>query len=124
MSTILLSIHPEYVRQILAGTKKFEFRRNVAKHNVDRILIYSTSPEMKVVGSVSVLGVLKDTPQKLWQKTKGFSGISRDRFMEYFSQKEIAYAYQLGEVKKFNKAKNLSDYGISAAPQSFAYVDA
>lgn len=64
MCTILLSIHPEYVRQILAGTKKFEFRRSVAKRNVDRILIYSTSPEMKVVGSVSVLGVLKDTPQK------------------------------------------------------------
>lgn len=123
MSTILLSIHPEYVRQILAGSKKFEFRRNVAKRHVDRILIYSTSPEMKVVGSVSVLGVLKDTPQKLWQKTKDFSGISRDRFMEYFSQKEIAYAYQLGEVKKFNKAKNLSEYGISAAPQSFVYIE-
>lgn len=123
MSTILLSIHPEYVRQILAGSKKFEFRRNVAKRHVDRILIYSTAPEMKVVASVAVLGVLKETPQDLWQKTKDFSGISRDRFMEYFSQKEIAYAYQLGEVKKFNKAKNLSDYGISAAPQSFVYIE-
>lgn len=124
MSTILLSIHPEYVRQILTGSKKFEFRRNVAKRHVDEILIYSTFPEMKVVASVAVLGVLKESPSKLWQKTRDFSGISRDRFMEYFSQKEIAYAYQLGEVKKFNKAKDLSEYGISAAPQSFVYIDA
>lgn len=124
MSTILLSIHPEYVQQILAGTKKFEFRRQVAKRHVDEILIYSTFPEMKVVASVAVLGVLKDTPQKLWQKTKDFSGISHGKYMEYFSKREFAYAYQLGEVKKFNKAKNLSDYRITTAPQSFVYVEA
>lgn len=94
MSTIFLSIHPDYVHQILAGTKRFEFRRQVAKCHVDQTLIYTF-----------------------------FSGISRDRFMEYFSQKEIAYAYQLGEVKKFKKAKDLSEYGISAAPQSFVYIE-
>lgn len=124
MSTILLSIHPEYVRQILAGSKKFEFRRNVAKRHVDRILIYSTFPEMKVVASVAVLGVLKESPSKLWQKTKDFSGISRDKYMEYFSKREFAYAYQLGEVTMFKEPKNLSDYGITTAPQSFAYIDA
>lgn len=123
MCTILLSIKPEYTNRILAGTKKFEFRRNVAKRHVDRILIYSTFPEMKVVASVAVLGVLKETPQNLWKKTKDFSGISHDKYMEYFSQKEFAYAYQLGEVKKFKKAKDLSEYGISAAPQSFVYIE-
>ena len=123
MCTILLSIKPEYTERILAGTKKFEFRRQVAKRHVDRILIYSTAPEMKVVASVAVLGVLKETPQDLWQKTKEFSGISHDKYMEYFSKKEFAYAYQLGEVKKFKKAKDLSEYGISAAPQSFVYIE-
>lgn len=123
MCTILLSIKPEYTNRILAGTKKFEFRRNVAKRHVDRILIYSTFPEMKVVASVAVLGVLKETPQNLWKKTKDFSGISHDKYMEYFSKKEFAYAYQLGEVKKFKKAKDLSEYGISAAPQSFVYIE-
>ncbi|MCQ2966996.1 MAG: ASCH domain-containing protein, partial [Alphaproteobacteria bacterium] len=90
MCTILLSIKPEYTDRILAGTKKFEFRRQVAKRHVDRILIYSTAPEMKVVASVAVLGVLKETPQDLWQKTKEFSGISHDKYMEYFSKKEFA----------------------------------
>ena len=79
---------------------------------------------MKVVASVAVLGVLKETPSKLWQKTKDFSGISFEKYSAYFSQKEFAYAYQLGEVKKFKKAKDLSEYGITAAPQSFVYIDA
>lgn len=122
MCTILLSIKPEYTNRILAGTKKFEFRRNVAKRHVDRILIYSTSPEMKVVGSVAVTGVLKETPQNLWNKTKDYSGISHEKYMAYFSDREYAYAYQLGEVKIFKKAKSLADYGITTAPQSFAYV--
>lgn len=123
MCTILLSIKPEYSNRILAGTKKFEFRRQVAKRHVDQILIYSTFPEMKVVASVAVLGVLKETPSKLWQKTKEFSGISHEKYTAYFSHKDFAYAYRLGKVKKFEKPKDLSEYGITAAPQSFVYIE-
>lgn len=110
MCTILLSIKPEYSNRILAGTKKFEFRRQVAKRHVDQILIYSTFPEMKVVASVAVLGVLKEAPSKLWQKTKDFSGISHEKYSAYFSQKEFAYAYQLGKVKKIQEFKQISTH--------------
>ncbi|MBR6125336.1 ASCH domain-containing protein, partial [Candidatus Saccharibacteria bacterium] len=61
MCTILLSIKPEYTSRILEGSKKYEFRRSVAKRKVDRILIYSTAPEMKVVAMVEVIGVMKDS---------------------------------------------------------------
>ena len=57
LSTILLSIKPEYVHRILDCSKKYEFRRSVAKRKVDRILIYSTAPEMKVVAMVEVLDI-------------------------------------------------------------------
>jgi predicted transcriptional regulator len=67
MCTILLSIKPEYTNRILEGSKKFEFRRSIAKRKVDRILIYSTAPEMKVVAMVEVLDILKDSPKKLWE---------------------------------------------------------
>ena len=69
MKAVLLSIKPEFSRKIFEGSKKYEFRRSVAKRKVDRILIYSTAPEMKVVAMVEVLGVLKDSPKKLWEKT-------------------------------------------------------
>ena len=123
MCTILLSIKPEYTNRILEGSKKFEFRRSVAKRKVDRILIYSTAPEMKVVAMVEVLGVEKDLPQNLRQKTHANAGISRPKFMDYFANRSVAYAYKLGALQKFDKPKTLAEYGITAAPQSFVYVE-
>ena len=123
MCTILLSIKPEYTNRILEGSKKFEFRRSVAKRKVDRILIYSTAPEMKVVAMVEVIGVMKDSPKRLWEKTRTHAGISRPKFMDYYANRSVAYAYQLGELQKFETPKALAEYGISAAPQSFVYIE-
>ena len=123
MCTILLSIKPEYTNRILEGSKKFEFRRSVAKRKVDRILIYSTAPEMKVVAMVEVIGVMMDSPKRLWEKTRTHAGISRPKFMDYYANRSVAYAYQLGELQKFDTPKTLAEYGISAAPQSFVYIE-
>ena len=123
MCTILLSIKPEYTNRILEGSKKFEFRRSVAKRKVDHILIYSTAPEMKVVAMVEVIGVMKDSPKRLWEKTRTHAGISRPKFMDYYANRSVAYAYQLGELQKFDTPKTLAEYGISAAPQSFVYIE-
>lgn len=122
MCTILLSINPEYSERILQGTKKYEYRRQIAKKNVDRILIYSTAPEMKIVGSVEVKGVLAKSPETLWNETKSEAGICREKFFRYFNGKETAYAYQLGKVCRFNPPKTLADYQVSVPPQSFMYV--
>ena len=122
MCTILLSINPEYSERILQSTKKYEYRRQIAKKNVDRILIYSTAPEMKIVGSVEVKGVLAKSPEILWNETKSEAGICREKFFRYFNGKETAYAYQLGKVCQFNPPKTLADYQVSVPPQSFMYV--
>ena len=84
MCKILLSINPEYSSQILQGLKKYEYRRQIAKRKVDEILIYSTSPEMKVVGSVKVNSIIKNTPQLLWEETKDYAGICKEKFFTYF----------------------------------------
>lgn len=123
MCTILLSIKPEYSERILSGEKKFEFRRKRASRSVNKILIYTSAPKMKVVGEVEVTDILKSTPCDLWKKTFLNAGISRKKFMEYFFQKECAYAYQLGKVTRFKKEKTLADYGIKTPPQSFVYID-
>ena len=80
MCAILLSINPQYVERIMCGEKKFEFRKNVCKRNVDKIVIYSTSPVMKVVGEAEVEEVLVDEPQKIWNVTEEYSGVEREFF--------------------------------------------
>ena len=49
MCKLLMSINPEHVNNILSGAKRFEFRKTRCKEDIDSIIIYSTSPIMKVV---------------------------------------------------------------------------
>lgn len=121
MSTILLSIKPEYVNKILDGTKKYEFRRKIPKQNINKIIIYSTSPIMQIVGEVNVIGVLQGTPVQLFRETSEYSGISEEKYLEYFKGSSIAYAFELGDVRKYETPKSLKDYGVEKAPQSFIY---
>ena len=123
MKALLLSIKPEYVDKILQGTKKFEYRKRLAKENVNVMYIYKTAPSMKVVASVQVIGHLSASPTTVWDQTKSAAGISRAKYREYFKDRKIAYAYILGDVKAFEKEMDLSEFGISTAPQSFAYIE-
>lgn len=121
MSKIVISINPEYVERILNGTKKYEYRKLLAK-DVSLLIIYSTSPVMTIVGEVKVLGQLEMAPSILWEKTKKEAGISRKKYREYFKGRKKACAYILGEVTKYEKGKKLSDIGINYVPQSFIYL--
>lgn len=122
MCKILLSINPEHVDHILDGSKEYEFRKRKCKEEIDGIIIYCTAPVKQVIAEVDVAEILEDTPQKIWSRTKKKSGISADFFFKYYEGKEKAVAYKLVNINKFDEPKTLADYGISAAPQSFVYV--
>lgn len=122
MSKVLLSIKPEYVNKILNGTKKYEYRRLLAKKNVSSLIIYSTWPVMKIVGEVEVVGTIEMAPSSLWEKTKKEAGISRKKYREYFNGRKKAYAYVLGIVTQYESDKKLLDIGVQQAPQSFLYL--
>ncbi len=124
MCKILISIKPEYVNEILSGRKKYEYRKVKAKKdNVDKMVIYATAPIMKVVAEIEILKILEDTPDLIWENTKEYSGINKFFYDKYYENRNIAIAYQLGKIEKYNKPKELSDLGISYSPQSFIYID-
>ena len=119
---ILISINPEHVENILNGTKKYEYRKIAAKQDICSIIIYETMPVKRIVAEAEIIDVLMLSPEELWAQTKDASGISKAFFDEYFQDREIAYAYKLGKVKRYETPKTLLDYGIKAAPQSFVYI--
>ena len=123
MCAILLSINPNHVENILNGTKTYEFRKKDCKNPVDKILIYSTNPIMRVVGEAEVEDVLIDNPEIIWKKTEKKSGIDKIFFDQYFGNREQAVAYKLKNVIKYIEPRELKDYGISSAPQSFQYLE-
>ncbi|MEK5056047.1 ASCH domain-containing protein [Niallia sp. FSL K6-0212] len=122
MSKIILSIHPHHVEKIISGEKRFEFRKVKAKIPPEKIIIYSTSPVSQVVGEAEVEDILIDTPEKLWKLTSIYSGIDKKFYEKYYQDKQKAVAYQLKNVTVYPEPKNLMEYGVSAAPQSFVYI--
>ena len=122
MSGILLAIKPEYVTQILNGTKRFEFRTRIPTQKVSKIFIYCTSPVMAVVGEAEVKSIISLDPETLWKVTHAYAGISKEGFLKYFSGHKIAFAYELGKATAYKKNKPLSEYGMKGVPQSFVYT--
>ena len=47
---VVLSIKPEYVAEIKAGRKSFEFRKTIFRQKVKKVYIYASSPVRKTQG--------------------------------------------------------------------------
>ena len=120
---IVIAINPEYVKKIINGTKKYEYRTRVAKQDVNKLIIYETAPVKKIVAEVEIVEILVMKPNDLWNKTKESSGITKKFFDKYFKNKKIAYAYHLGNVKVYDEPKELIEFGLKSAPQSYVYVN-
>ena len=120
---VLLSIKPEFVEKIFAGTKKYEFRKSLFRRSdVKYIVIYASAPVKRVVGEFEIDDILSDDVDIVWDRTKKYSGITKAFYKSYFQNKKTANAIQIGNIKKYEKTKLLSDYNIKQAPQSFCYI--
>ena len=122
MCNMLISINPQHVENIFNGTKKYEYRKIRCKQEVDKIIIHSTYPIMKIVGEAKVEKILEDSPDNIWEETKNYSGIDLKFYQQYFKDRSKAIAYKLTNIKKYSIPQELSSYGIKSAPQSFIYV--
>lgn len=122
-SIALLSIHPEYVKLILEGAKRVEFRRTSFAKPLSHVVVYSTSPERRLAGYFEVVDVDKGSPVSLWRKHNRSSGISRERLFEYLEGGRQAVAIIMGAFYSFRKELSLEDIGVLAPPRSFRYLD-
>ena len=124
MKAVLLSIKPEFAHKIFEGTKKYEFRKQIFKDSsIKKVIVYSSFPEKKVIGEFEIENILNDTPSALWSQTMDFSGITQEFYDNYFRGRENAYAIKVASTKIYATKKNLLDFNITNAPQSFAYVN-
>ena len=123
MSTILMSIKPEYVNKIFSCEKKYEYRKRNCKQKIDKIVVYSSYPVQKVVGELIIKQVLCDNKNTIWDKTNKYSGTSKNKYDNYFKNCENAVAYEIEKAIFYSKSKSLSDFNIKTAPQSYVYIN-
>lgn len=122
MNKILVSIKPECVKEILSGRKKYEYRKIKPKNSVDAMVMYSSAPVMKIFAEVNIEEIIEGNPDEVWEKTRNGSGTNKKLYDEYFKNKNIAVAYKLGKIKVYEKPKELIEFGLNHAPQSYVYL--
>lgn len=121
---ILLSIKPEFVKEIFEGNKKFEYRKSMFKREgINQVIVYSTMPVGRIIGEFSIEKILKLCPEQLWKVTSEYSGISKCFFDEYFNARKIAYAYQIKNPILYDDPIDPDSFSKKFfAPQSFKYI--
>src|SRR5438309_11217740 len=77
----LLSIKPRYAEAIFRGEKRFEFRRVIFRKPVKVVVVYTTSPVSRVAGEFDIEGIISDTVEGLWKRTKHQAGIDKERLL-------------------------------------------
>lgn len=120
---IILSIKPEFVKEILIGRKRYEYRKSIFTKDVESVIIYSTMPIGRIIGEFSITKIEAGTPKMIWDKTQQYAGISKTFFDSYFENRSLGYAMEIGDVKIYDKpidpAKIIPSF---IPPQSFRYV--
>lgn len=122
---VLLSIKPEYVKLIIEGKKKYEYRKAIFKvEEVTSVVVYATKPYGKVVGEFTFDEIIKDHPKRLWEQTQYASGLTMESFSNYFKNRDKGFAISIDEFIPYDKEMLLQDYDdtIKQAPQSFQYL--
>ena len=65
----ILSIKPQFVEEIIAGRKTYEFRKKGFKERVRKVYVYASSPVCRIIGEFTLGQILEGHPDFIWSKT-------------------------------------------------------
>jgi type I restriction enzyme S subunit len=101
---ILLSIQPRIVEEIISGEKKFEFRRkfsDLTKPEISNtVIIYCSSPVMKIIGSFVVKKFYHSDFDTLMKQVKANKEYEQ-RIANYLIDKTSCFAMEISELKLY-----------------------
>lgn len=125
---IVISIKPEFADLIFEGSKKIELRKSSPNAQPgDLMIVYSTSPEMAMVGICMIKEVIKSTPNDIWINHSDILGIDEKRFNEYYSETDKAVGIVLSSVRRFKSKMPLKKvkeiFPTFTPPQTFKYFN-
>jgi len=89
---------------------------------VKTVVVYASDPVKQVIGEFEIGEILYEEPEVLWAKTKNQSGITRNRFLEYFDNKPKGYAIEVKVAQTYDIPIPLKNLMVPRPPQSFRYL--
>jgi predicted transcriptional regulator len=118
-----MAIQPLFASKILTGTKAVEFRKARFNRAVSHIIIYSSSPERKVLGYFTVRQIVEGDPKSLWRKYERISDTEKSYFSRYFGSATTGIAIRIEKVRRLDDPVPLNYvYERDSPPQSFCYM--
>jgi len=126
-SALFLSLRPRFAELLLNGEKSVELRRvrpDVAPGT--SVLLYASSPTMKLVGRAEV-GEVKVAPvAEIWREHGRETGINQREYNDYFEGLDEAVAIKLVNIRRLPKPRPLQDLRDRLTgfhpPQSYRYL--
>jgi predicted transcriptional regulator len=127
-SALFLSLRPRFAELLLSGHKSVELRRvRPAVAPGASVLLYASSPAMKLVGRAEVAEVKVASISQIWKEHGPQTGITRKEYEEYLDGLAEAVAIKLVNIRRLDKPRPLQDLRERIAgfqpPQSYRYLD-
>lgn len=129
MKEIIISIHPQWIKEIFYNNKIIELRRNYPKCQLPlKAYIYCTKNGEKleinnnicngyIVGEIIINNIYNinikedilfiNNKEREWCKLENFSKVNKEAIKEYFKDK--GFGWQISQFKIYNKNKNVED---------------
>lgn len=102
---VLMSIRPQYAEAILSGSKLYELRRRRPSFGAgSRVIVYSSSPDQRLLGTFEAGIIHEANPEALWKLVRGQAGIDRSAFAAYFAGCDTAYAIEVLSPQRLQPA--------------------
>ena len=121
----MLAVCPKWLRLIFRGMKSTELRLSrpstAEPFLVDLYETKSDSGRGAVVGQCMCYITARVTDPSQMAALQESSCVTTAEMRKYSAQRHIC-AWYLAKVQKFKEPRQLSEYGISHAPQSWCYV--
>ena len=119
---VLLSIKPNYANKILDWEKLFELRKFIPSKKFNTVVIYSSSPEKKIIWEFKVDWIIHEDLDKLWNIVKDKSCVNKKFYDEYFKWRTKWYAIKIKDPIRYKELLPITKY-CKRPPLSFMYIE-
>lgn len=124
---LLLSVRPRFARGLLAGTKTAEVRRRFPEvHEGTTVIIYSSSPDKAVLGTMRTRRLVRSNTEEIWREYSHAIGIGQAELTDYLEGATDCSVLELDTPNLWPRPVGLAELrrqmGIEPA-QSFRYLN-
>ncbi|WP_031489116.1 F0F1 ATP synthase subunit alpha [Ureaplasma canigenitalium] len=121
--TIMISLSKNEAIELFENKKTTLFYKVIPSEEVERVVVYVTSPIKKVLGEFDLEEKLHTSLSKGWSTYKTTSvKTSKKDYESYFEGSKKAGVLLAKKVFQYNNPKDLSDYDMKKGPSGFTYL--